>query len=59
MFFLQGTKLANPGTGKQGVVEGEEGVLGSGPDEDEGALFEVGQEGVLLALVEMVDLVQK
>ena len=45
--------------GEQGVVEVEGGVFGGGADEDEGAVFDVGQEGVLLGFVEAVDFVDK
>ena len=45
--------------GEQGVVEMEGGVFGGGADEDEGAVFDVGQEGVLLGFVEAVDFVDK
>ena len=45
--------------GEQGVVEMEGGVFSGGADEDEGAVFDVGQEGVLLGFVEAVDFVDK
>ena len=43
----------------QGGVHGEERVLGGRPDQDDGAVLDPGQQGVLLALVEAVDLVDE
>ena len=59
VFFLEGFEFTDPGAGKKGAVEGEKGVLGGGSDQDQGALLQVGKKRVLLALVEVVDLVQE
>ena len=44
---------------QEGCVQLEARVLGRGADEDDGAVFHVGQEAVLLGLVEAVDLVHE
>jgi hypothetical protein len=51
---LEGVDAA---AGEQRGVEFEGGVLGGGADEADGAAFDVGEEGVLLGLVEAMDLV--
>jgi hypothetical protein len=45
--------------GEERAVEFEAGVLGGGADEDDRAVFDVGQERVLLGAVEPVDLVDE
>ena len=45
--------------GDEGAVDVEEGVVGGGADEAEGAAFDVGEEDVLLSFVEAVDFVDK
>ena len=57
--FAQRLQVEDAQAGEQGVVEMEGGVFGGGADEDEGAVFDVGQEGVLLGFVEAVDFVDK
>ena len=52
----EGEELA---AGAEGAGDGEGGVLGGGADEGEETLLYVGQEGVLLALAEAVDLVEE
>ena len=53
---LQGVDAA---AAEQGGVDLEGGILGGGADETDGAALDVGQEGVLLGLVEAVDLIDK
>ena len=53
---LQGVDAA---AGEQRGVEFEGGVLGGGADQADGAALDVGQEGVLLRLVEAMDLVDE
>jgi hypothetical protein len=55
----QGTQLEDPGTGYQGAVYLEVGVFGSSADQDDGAVFYRGQQGILLGLVPAVHLVHK
>ena len=57
--FAEGLQVVNAQAREQGVVEVEGGVFGGGADEDEGAVFDVGEEGVLLGFVEAVDFVDK
>jgi len=56
---VEGLEDVHPNAREQGVVEFERGVLGGGADEDEGAVLDEGQEGVLLGLVEAVHLVHE
>ena len=49
----------DPGPGEQRADDLEGGVLGSGADEDDGAILDVGEHGVLLRLVEAVDLIDE
>ncbi len=57
--LLQPFEQIDPGPGEQRVVQFERGVLGGGADEGDGAVFDVGQEHILLALVEAVHLVHE
>src|SRR5579872_5365919 len=59
MFFIQRPQLTDPGPGKKGAIEGKEWVLGRGSHQDDHSLLEVGKKGILLAFIEMVDLVQE
>ena len=61
-FHVVGRKrleLEYPAAADQGAVNREEGILGGGPDQDCHALFDVGQQDVLLGLVEAVDLIDE
>ena len=55
----QGIEPEQTRPGQQGGVDLEVRVLGGGADEDQQAVLDVGQEGVLLGLVEAVDLVEE
>ena len=57
--IAQGAELEDTGAGDQGADDLEVGVLGGGADEGEGAVLDMGQEGVLLGLVPAVDLVDE
>ena len=57
--FAQGLEMEDAQAREQSVVEVEGGVFGGGADEDEGAVFDVGEEGVLLGFVEAVDFVDE
>ncbi len=57
--LLQPFEQIDPGPGEQRVVQFKRGVLGGGTDEGDGAVFDVGQEHILLALVEAVHLVHE
>ncbi|MNF74875.1 hypothetical protein D3C84_569210 [compost metagenome] len=59
VLLLQPFEQVDPGPGEQCVVEFERGVFGGGADEGDGAVFDVGQEHILLALVEAVHLVHE
>ena len=58
-FVVERGKLEDAGAGDQGLVDFEVGVFGCRPDEDDDAVFDVGQKGVLLRFVEAVDFVHK
>ena len=57
--FGEGDEGVDAAAGEQRGVDLEGGVLGGGADEADGAAFDVGQEGVLLGLVEAMDLVDE
>ena len=52
-------RVEDAGAGEEGADDLERWVLGGGADEGDGAVFDVGEDGVLLGLVEAVDLVDK
>ncbi len=52
-------QLVDAGAGEQRADDLERGVLGGGADEGNGAVLDIRQDGVLLCLVEAVDLVDK
>ncbi len=56
---VQRLEHVDAGPGEQRRVDFEGGVLRGGADEDHGAVLHVGQEGVLLGLVEAVHLVHE
>lgn len=49
----------NAKTGEEGAGEVERGVFGGGTEEDDGSVFNGGEEGVLLSFGESVDLVDE
>jgi hypothetical protein len=51
--------LEHAGAGDEGAVDLEEGVLRRRTDQDDGAVLDPGQEGVLLGLVPAMDLVDE
>ena len=55
----KGLQLEDPATADQSAGEREEGVLGGGPDQRDHTILHIGQEHVLLGLVEAVDLVDE
>ena len=55
--FVQRAQLEYPAAREQGPIDGKVGILGSRPDQDHGAVFDPGQQRVLLCLVEAVDFV--
>ena len=55
----EGLERQDPGPRQQGGVDLERGVLGRGPDEGDGPVLDGRQQGVLLGLVEAVDLVDE
>jgi hypothetical protein len=57
--FGEGVEGVDAAAGEQGGDDLERGVLSGGSDEADGAVFDVGQEGVLLGLVEAVDLIDE
>ena len=57
--LLQGAERVDAAAGEQRGVDFEAGVLGGGADEADAAALDVGEEGVLLGLVEAVDLVDE
>lgn len=59
VLLLQSFEQIDPGPGEQRVVQFKRGVFGGGADEGDGAVFDVRQEHVLLALVETVHLVHE
>ncbi len=59
ILLLQSLEQIDPGPGEQRVVEFERRVLGGRTDEGDGAIFDVGQKHILLALVETVHLVHE
>ena len=58
-FGAKALELKNPAAREQGPVDGEVGIFGGRADEDDGAVFNPGQERVLLGFVEAVDLVDE
>src|SRR5690606_17033981 len=54
--LVQAAQHIDASPGQQRIVQLEGRVLGGGADEDQGAVFHVGQKGVLLALIEAVHL---
>jgi len=57
--FGQGVEGEDTGAGKEWRDNLKGGVLGGGPDEGDGALLHMGEHGVLLGLVEAVELVHE
>ena len=57
--FLEGLEDEDPGPGQQRPDDFEIGVFGGGPDEGDEPFLHVGQQGVLLGLVEAVDFVDE
>src|SRR5256884_5521453 len=55
----EGFEAEDAAAGEQRRYDLEGGVLGRGPDQCHGAAFDVGQDGVLLGLVEAVELVDE
>ena len=55
----EGEELEDAGAADECGVDFEEGVFGGGADEGEGAVFDPGEEGVLLGFVEAVDFVDE
>ena len=56
---VEGLELEDPRARDEGAVDLEEGILGRGADEEDGAVLDPGQEGVLLGLVPAVHLVDE
>ena len=52
-------QLVDLATGKQGGIHLEGGILGGGADQDDGPGFDEGEKGILLSLVETVNLVDE
>ena len=59
VLLVQGLEDEHAGAREEGGDHLEGGILGRGPDEGEGSVLDVGQEAVLLGLVEAVDLVDE
>ena len=59
MVVVERLELEDAGAGDEGAVDGEVGVFGGGTDEDDGAVLDPGEEGVLLRLVPAVDFVDE
>ena len=59
ILFLQGFQLEYARPADQGLVDLEVGILRGGSDQDHRAVFHVGEQGVLLGLVEPVHLVDE
>ena len=59
IFLFEGLEDEDPGPGQQRPDDLEIGILGGGADEGDQPLLHVGQEGVLLGLVEAVDFVDE
>jgi len=57
--FVQAFQHIDAGPREQGVVEFERGVFGRGADKNQRAVFHIGQEGILLGLVEAVHFVDE
>ena len=56
---FEGFELEDPAAREQGAVDREIGVFGGGADEDDGAVFDPGQQRVLLGFVKAVNFVYK
>ena len=59
LFGLQALEHEDPAAGQESPVDLKGRVFRGGADEDDAALFHKGQEGVLLGLVEAMDLVHE
>ena len=59
LVFGEGVEGVDAAAGEERGVDFEGGVLGGGADEADGAALDVGEEGVLLGLVEAMDLVDE
>jgi hypothetical protein len=57
--FIQTFEHIHPRPREQGVVQLERGVFRGGTDKNQGAVFDVGQERILLRLVEAMHFVDK
>ena len=55
----KGFELKNAAAAGEGAIHRKVGVLGGGANEDNGAIFHVRQEGILLRLVKTVHLIDK
>ncbi len=55
----EGFEFEDEGAGREGGVDEYLGVVGGGADEGDGAVFDVGEQDVLLGFVEAVDLVDE
>ena len=59
LIFREGAEGEDTGAGEEGGDDLKGGVFGGGPDEGNGAVLHMGQDGILLGLVEAVELVHE
>ena len=59
LFGSQGLEGKDPAPGKQRGVHLERGIFRSGPDKNDGAILDMGQNHILLGFVETVDFVNE
>jgi len=59
VFPFKGMEDKDPATGKQRGRDVKRGIFGGGANEGEKAGFHMGKEGILLAFVETMDLIDK